>query len=125
MSPIPADLKLETRAPGTAELGLLFERLGSFNQAAVPGWGKQTLSVALRGEGGTLAAGGHAELLLGLAEIRAVWVEESRRGQGLGRAVMEALEAEARERGILPAGGIAVPAVPEGTRRAHAAAPEG
>ena len=99
MSPIPVDLKLEIHEPGTAELGQLFERLGTFNQAAVPEWGKQTLSVALRSDAGALTAGGYAELLLGLAEIRAVWVEEARRGQGLGRAVMQALEGAARERG--------------------------
>jgi len=93
------DLSLEISAPGTAELGVLFERLGVFNSAAVPEWGKQTLSVTLRDPANALVAGGYAELLLGLAEFRAVWVAESRRRTGVGRAVMVALEAAARERG--------------------------
>ena len=99
MSAIPPDLSLEITEPGTAELGALFGHLGQHNRAATPEWEKNTLSVALRDTSGALIAGGHAELLLGLAEIRAVWVEESRRGAGLGRAVMAALEAAARERG--------------------------
>ena len=38
---------------------------------------------------------------------------------------LDALEAEAREAGILPRGAVAVPHVAEAARRAHAAAPEG
>ena len=92
-------LKLQTVEPGSAELAALFQRLGRFNKAAVPEWSKQTVAVVARDDRGELLAGAHAEILLGLAEIRAVWVEEGRRGTGLGRSTMAAIEAAAKERG--------------------------
>ena len=98
-SSFPPDLTPAILEPGGTELGALFAQLGAYNRAAVEAWSKSSFSLVLRNGAGTLVGGGHAEVLLGLAEIRAVWVEEARRGQGLGRALMGAIEAAAQERG--------------------------
>ena len=61
-------------------------------------WGGATFSV-IRRENGRVIAAARGATNMGLVEIRGVWVDENQRRQGLGRAVMQAIEAEARHRG--------------------------
>lgn len=61
------------------------------------------VSIFLRGDGGEIRGG-----LLGLAwggwlHVQYLWVEEALRGSGQGRALLEAAEAFARERGCTDA----------------------
>lgn len=85
--------------PGEAEFEVLLERLTEFNRRQMPPWRKFGFSIVLRDPDGEIAAGAHAKINLGMAEIRTVWVDERLRGSGLGRRVMAAIEAAARNRG--------------------------
>ncbi len=84
--------------PGEAELKELLSRLGAYNRTRAD-WNRRIVAVTLRDADGTLVGGGWAQVLLGLAEIRGVWVRENLRGRDLGTEVMRRLEAAARERG--------------------------
>lgn len=84
--------------PGEAELEALLSRLGAYNRERAD-WRRRSVAVTLRDGDGALVGGGWAKVLLGLAEIRAVWVREDLRGRDLGTEVMRRLETAARERG--------------------------
>ena len=57
------------------------------------------LLVAIRDEEGQLLGGAYGWTWGGWLELRTVWVREDLRGRGYGRALVEAAEAEARQRG--------------------------
>ncbi len=61
-------------------------------------WSWTTFSLAFR-ENGRVVASARGVTNMGLVELRGFWVDEDRRGRGLGRRMMAALEAEARRRG--------------------------
>ena len=62
-------------------------------------WDRTTFSLIRRSPTGAIEAGGQAILNMGLAELRVVWISPTLRGRGIGRALIGALEAEARRRG--------------------------
>jgi len=53
----------------------------------------------IRREGDQIIAGGRGIINMGALEVRGLWVDDSLRGQGVGAALMEAIEDEARRRG--------------------------
>ena len=61
-------------------------------------WNWSSFSVVLR-EDGKVVAAGRGVTNMGLVEIRGLWVDPGRRGQGIGRHLLAALEAEAVRRG--------------------------
>jgi GNAT superfamily N-acetyltransferase len=82
-----------------AEIDGLEDRLYAHNQRAVgrdDGVGLGFVAVDAAGARAGAVAG---YTWAGMAEIRQMWVEEGARGQGLGRALLEAAVAEALARG--------------------------
>lgn len=61
--------------------------------------GQDTFAIASYDPDRKLIAGGQVQLALGLAEIRALWVAQAHRRQGLGRELLTRLETEAKARG--------------------------
>ncbi len=61
------------------------------------------LAAIARDGGGRLVGGVAGRTIYGHLLIEVVWVDESRRGQGLGRQLMERAEQVARERGCVAA----------------------
>jgi GNAT superfamily N-acetyltransferase len=85
--------------PAPGDIQYLEDRLGEFNLAATGIAGGAWLSILVRDDLRRIVAGLCGNTWGGCAEIRQFWVEESRRGRGLGTALLEAAETEARRRG--------------------------
>jgi GNAT superfamily N-acetyltransferase len=86
-------------APTPEQVRFLEERLYEFSAAATGIHDGRLLAFFLRGNHGEILAGLCGHTWGGVCEVRQLWVHESLRNQGVGRALMEAAEAEARRRG--------------------------
>lgn len=83
--------------PGTAIYAEIAGRFDRYNREHT-NWDWSTFSVVHRIED-HVAASARGVTNMGLVEIRGFWVDASLRGEGIGTAMMAALEAEARRRG--------------------------
>ena len=77
----------------------LRQAVHDFNFEATGYRDDRPLSCILRDRSGILAAGIDGFTWGGYARIEYLWVDEARRGRGLGRALLMAAEAEAARRG--------------------------
>jgi GNAT superfamily N-acetyltransferase len=85
--------------PTPEQVRFLEDRLYEFNAAATGISDGRLMAFFLRGDDGNILAGLCGHTWGGCCEVRQLWVHESVRGQGVGRALMEVAEAEARQRG--------------------------
>jgi GNAT superfamily N-acetyltransferase len=83
----------------TEDSTALTDALHAFNFDATGYRDGRSLSCFLRGDDGRLLAGIDGFTWGGYARIDTLWVDASRRGQGLGRRLLEAAEIEAARRG--------------------------
>ena len=72
-------------------------RFGPYNQDAT-GWSVETFSLVQR-DGARITAGGRGLVYLEALEIRGLWVDDTRRGDGVGSRLLQAIEAEGTRRG--------------------------
>jgi GNAT superfamily N-acetyltransferase len=86
-------------APTPDEVQYLEDRLYDFNSAATGITDGAWLAVFARDEGGRIVGGICGNTWGGTFEIRQFWVEDARRGQGLGTKLFLTAEQEARRRG--------------------------
>lgn len=82
-----------------AEVQYLEDRLYEFNAAATGIAGGEWLTIVVRDEEARIVAGLCGAVWGGCAEIRQLWVEPSRRREGLGTTLLRAAEHEARRHG--------------------------
>lgn len=75
-------------------------RLGTYNARTAPDLGYERVAVVARDADGALRGGVWGELYWGWLFIQSLWVDDARRGQGLGSALLRRIEALAVERGI-------------------------
>jgi GNAT superfamily N-acetyltransferase len=85
--------------PTPLEVQYLEDRLYEFNSGATGITDGEWLAIFVRDSDQRIVAGICGNTWGGCAEIRQFWVEEARRGQGLGTKLLEAAEDEARRRG--------------------------
>jgi GNAT superfamily N-acetyltransferase len=93
------ELRILGDEPSPDDLQLLNDQINEHNMMRTGRRDYRPVSVFLRDERGSLVAGLHGFTWAGWLEIKLVWVREDQRGQGLGRRMLAAAEAEARERG--------------------------
>ena len=86
-------------APDPADIADLDARLNAHLVASTGHDDAWPLAVLLRDARGALVAGVHGWTWGGCCELLTLWVDESIRGHGLGRALLHRAEAEARQRG--------------------------
>jgi len=96
--PPAPDLLIETD-PSPGQVQYLEDRLYEFNSRATGITDGEWLAIFVRDDTGRIVAGLCGSTWGGWCEIRQFWVEESRRGEGLGSALLAAAEREARRRG--------------------------
>ena len=77
----------------------LVDRLYDFNAAATGLDGGELLAAAIRGDGGDVIAAATGHTWGGTCYVAHLWVAQAQRRAGLGRALIAAIEAEARRRG--------------------------
>jgi GNAT superfamily N-acetyltransferase len=85
--------------PRADDVQYLEDRIYEFNSAATGITGGEWLAILVRDDEGRIVAGICGNTWGGCLEIRQFWVEEARRGRGLGRRLFEAAEREALRRG--------------------------
>jgi GNAT superfamily N-acetyltransferase len=97
---LPPGLRLAIgHDPAPAEVQYLEDRLYEFNAAATGIGGGEWLTIVIRDEEARIVAGLCGAVWGGCAEIRQLWVEPSRRRQGLGTTLLRAAEHDARRLG--------------------------
>jgi GNAT superfamily N-acetyltransferase len=85
--------------PGPELVQYLEDRIYEFNSSVTGITDGEWLAIFVRDETGRIVAGICGNTWGGCCEIRQFWVEESRRGRGLGTRLLAAAEQEARRRG--------------------------
>ena len=85
--------------PTPDEVQYLEDQLYEFNAARTGIKDGEWLAIFVKEDDGGIVAGLCGNTWGGTAEIREFWVEETRRGQGLGAQLLRAVEKEARRRG--------------------------
>jgi GNAT superfamily N-acetyltransferase len=94
----PQELVIDSE-PKPEEVQYLEDRIYEFNSAATGIRDGQWLAIFVRDDEHRIVAGICGNTWGGCLEIRQFWVEEARRGQGLGTRLFVAAEQEARRRG--------------------------
>ena len=82
------------------EIDAIEDRLFEHNRAATGRDDGQGLGFIVRDEGGTTVAITAGYTWAGISEIKQMWVDERFRGQGYGRALLDAMVTEAQRRGV-------------------------
>ena|SRR5437588_219601 len=94
------DPKLDlTDSPDRDDVQFLDDRLYDFNVAATGIDDGRLLAIFARDDAGRVVGGLYGWTWGGCCHVRTLWVDESRRGQGLGTRLMTMAEREARSRG--------------------------
>ena len=91
--------ELSVVVPTPDEVQYLEDRIYEFNSAETGITDGEWLAVFVRDETGRIVAGISGATWGGCLEIRQLWVETSRRSQGVGTRLLEAAEQEGRRRG--------------------------
>lgn len=96
----PAFGNIEIRGEWDTELeSFLAERVYEFNSRTTGLFDGKAIAGSLKDGSGRIVAAVTGHTWGGTCQVTYLWVDEPKRGSGLGRALMKAVEAEARRRG--------------------------
>lgn len=87
--------------PAATDTHVIFDGLRAFNEARVGPTERVPLAVLVRDGDGRALGGLSALAKYGWMHVDLLWLPESLRGRGMGTAVMDAAEAEARRLGCV------------------------
>ena len=96
---MPASEFLVEADPKPDQVQYLEDRIYEFNSSVTGITDGEWLAIFVRDDAGRVVAGICGNTWGGCCEIRQFWVEESKRGRGLGTKLLAAAEHEARRRG--------------------------
>ena len=82
------------------EIDAIEDRLYEYNRAVTGRDDGQGLGFIIRDEEGRTVAITAGYTWAGISEIKQMWVDEAFRGRGYGRALLDAMVAEAKRRGV-------------------------
>ncbi len=82
-----------------ADAAAVDQGLGDFNEAAAPLHEVRALGCFAHDENGGVVGGAVGRTWGQACELQQLWVDEKRRGSGMGTQLMQAFEQRARERG--------------------------
>ena len=85
--------------PSPEQVQYLEDRIYEFNSGVTGIADGEWLAIFVRDDAGRIVAGIGGNTWAGCCEIRQLWVDESRRGLGVGSRLLAAAEDEARRRG--------------------------
>lgn len=85
--------------PDPRDIQFLDDRIYEFNVSATGIADARLLAIILRDDDGSISAGLYGWTWGRCCEVKTLWVDERRRGEGLGTRLMAAAEVEARARG--------------------------
>ena len=95
--PGPRDIELRSEWNSDLE-SFLAQRLYEFNSQATGQFDGTPITASVKDDAGRLIAAVTGHTWGGTCQVTYLWVDESQRGSGLGRALLTAIEEEARRR---------------------------
>ncbi len=98
--PSGVHVTVETRA-SAADIETVVRGLRAFNTTFIGEPRVEPVHIFLRDARGTVVGGLLGQTLFGWMYIAKLWIDEAHRGRGSGRALLEAAESLARERGCI------------------------
>lgn len=97
---IAAELSMSVEsAPAAQDVAVLEAGLSAHAMPITKTPGFRRLAVFLRDRAGRVVGGAYGSTSWNWLHVNLIWVEDQRRSEGLGRRLMDAMEAAARERG--------------------------
>jgi ribosomal protein S18 acetylase RimI-like enzyme len=85
--------------PDAAEIGMVADKLASYNASKANGEMPNYLFITIRGDDGSIVGGVIGATYLGWLQVHVVWVADELRGLGYGTKLMQEAESEAIRRG--------------------------
>jgi len=89
-----------TNSPSKAEISFLYENLREFNTDYFKILQESEFCIFVKSECGKYIAGAYGKRIFTIININFLWVSESHRSQGLGKALIQQIEIEAKSNGI-------------------------
>lgn len=89
--------------PAAADTDVIFHGLRAYNDAHVGPTERVSLAVFVRNADGRVLGGLTAQVKFGWVHVDWLWLPDTLRGRGVGSAVMDAVEEDARRRGCVGA----------------------